>query len=144
MLGAAAVHYQQTKKIPSSKWVRENGGSVFTKTFKNKDEVRACAKILRETFGDKWVARILSQTPEPMPEKELWAFAWPIDLMYDDVTDQQILQTYKNGPSRSFIDPEDSELYTVIRMTPDEFTHRINVDDCPFGQYYTRLIYTQQ
>lgn len=78
------------------------------------------------------------------PPKQLWAFAWPIELMYDDVTDRQILDIYHNGPSRSLIDEEDEDLHTVERMTPKEFTDRINANDCPFGQQYTRLIYTNR
>lgn len=74
------------------------------------------------------------------PSKQLWAFAWPINLMYDDVTDQQILDIYRKGSSRSLINEEDDEQYTVERMTLDEFIRQINENDCPFGQQYVRFI----
>lgn len=64
MLGAAADLYEETGKVPTEKWANENGGSVFTKTFKCKNGFNVCKEILRETYINNWAAKIVSETLE--------------------------------------------------------------------------------
>lgn len=84
----------------------------------------------------RWVAPAVSQV---LP-KELFAFVWPQVMMPCDVSDEQILTTYDNGPSRSIEDEDDEELYEVRKLTPDELAAEINDSDCAFGQCYVRFI----
>lgn len=61
--------------------------------------------------------------------KSLYAFVWSCNLFGRDVTDEKLIETWKNGASRSLNDEEDENLYEVERLTPDELAERIN-DEC--------------
>ena len=61
--------------------------------------------------------------------KSLYAFVWSCNLFWRDVTDEKLIETWKNGASRSLNDEEDENLYEVERLTPDELAERIN-DEC--------------
>ncbi|MCD8273605.1 MAG: hypothetical protein LUC96_01240 [Alistipes sp.] len=88
----------------------------------------------------QWTGKHTAGRGQTAPEKRLMAFVWPFQLLPRNATDEQIITTYEQGPSRSIDDADDKTLYEVEKLTPDELAAEINDNNCAFGQYYVRFI----
>lgn len=72
--------------------------------------------------------------------RQLYAFLWSCNYMNRNISDEEIIEAWKNGPSRSKTDEEDDELYEVDKLTPDELAERINDENFAFAEDYIRFI----
>ncbi len=57
-----------------------------------------------------------------------------------NVSDEEIIEAWENGPSRSKTDEEDDKLYVVEKLTPDELAERINDESFAYAEDYVRFI----
>ena len=62
-------------------------------------------------------------------KERFYAFVWSCNHLNRSVSDAELLDAWRNGPSRSAIDEEDETEYEVERLTLDELAERIN-DEC--------------
>lgn len=76
--------------------------------------------------------------------KELRVFAWPYNLLPRNASDEEIIRAWENGPRPDPEEKDGDSPYEVEVYTPDEFAQWINDNDCAFGQYYVRFIYTDR
>lgn len=58
-----------------------------------------------------------------------YAFIWSCHHLDRSISDAQLLEVWRNGPSRSTTDEDDETEYEVERLTLDELAERIN-DEC--------------
>ncbi|WP_304963532.1 hypothetical protein [uncultured Alistipes sp.] len=58
-----------------------------------------------------------------------YAFIWSCHHLDRNISDVQLLEVWRNGPSRSTTDEDDETEYEVERLTLDELAERIN-DEC--------------
>lgn len=141
MFGAAADRFEETGKVPTSKYVNEHGGEVITRTYQTKAEYTACAKILRDTCQDNFASKILTETPENA--KQLYVFIWDCSHMPSDATEEEVIEAWEQGPTRSHLEDYEDEdtLYEVERMTLNEYKREHNTSDCAYGQCYIGFFY---
>lgn len=62
-------------------------------------------------------------------ELRYYAFIWNCCHLDRNISDEQLLEAWRNGPSRSTTDEDDKTEYEVERLTLDELAERIN-DEC--------------
>ena len=62
-------------------------------------------------------------------KERFYAFVWSCNHLNRSVSDAELLDAWRNGPSRSAIDEEDETEYEVERLTLDELAERSN-DEC--------------
>lgn len=72
--------------------------------------------------------------------RELYAFIWSCNFMDRNVSDEEIIEAWKEGASRSKNDESDEEFYEVERLTPDELAERINDECFAYAEDYVRFI----
>lgn len=72
--------------------------------------------------------------------RQLYAFLWSCNYMNRNISDEEIIEAWDNGPSRSKTDEDDDELYEVEKLTPDELAERINDENFAFAEDYIRFI----
>lgn len=72
--------------------------------------------------------------------RQLYAFIWSCNYMNRNISDEEIIEAWKNGPSRSKTDEEGDELYEVEKLTPDELAERINDENFAFAEDYICFI----
>lgn len=70
----------------------------------------------------------------------LYAFVWNCSHRDRNVSDTQLIEAWRNGPSRSIIDDEDTTEYEVERLTLDELAERINDECFNDNESYIRFI----
>lgn len=133
MLGADADRYEETGKVPTSKYVNEHGGQLLTRIYCTKAEYTAYAKILRDTCPDNFASHIVSDTTASDGEgtKELYAFVFPATRLPRNATDAQILAAWN----------AESDNYTIDKLTPDELAAPLNDDNAGFSKQWVRFIH---
>lgn len=88
----------------------------------HEDDVQEFASVfLRSATADD--IRSLSS------KERFYAFVWSCNHLNRNVSDAELLEVWRNGPSRSTTDEDDETEYEVERLTLDELAERIN-DEC--------------
>lgn len=75
-----------------------------------------------------------------LSDTTLYAFIWSCNFMDRNVSDEEIIEAWKEGASRSKNDESDEEFYEVERLTPDELAERINDECFAYAEDYVRFI----
>lgn len=75
-------------------------------------------------------------------KERFYAFIWSCNHLNRNVSDAELLEAWRNGPSRSTIDEEDETEYEVERLTLDELAERINDEHFNDTEDYVRFIQT--
>lgn len=69
-----------------------------------------------------------------------YAFIWNCCHLDRNIPDEQLLEAWRNGPSRSTTDKDDKTEYEVECLTLDELAERINDDCFNDNENYVRFI----
>lgn len=73
-------------------------------------------------------------------KERFYAFIWNCWHLKRNVSDAELLDAWRNGPSRSAIDETDETEYEVERLTLDELAERINDEHFNDTEDYIRFI----
>lgn len=139
----AVARYEETSKLPSKKWITENGGEIIKKEFHTRAEYNAYIQALFDFDG--WYDyeiieqnEILDESTSVQPNKIFFAFIWNYNHMSRDVSDKDLVEAWEYSQSAS---EEDNEgVYEVERLTLDELSERINDEDFAYTEDYVRFI----
>lgn len=114
------------------------------------NETTAGEMVIREFVEEHWQNLLLDEdnisafkqwiAANENSSRQLYAFLWSYHYMDRNVSDEEIIEAWENGPSRSKTDEEDDELYEVEKLTPDELAERINDENFAFAEDYVRFI----
>ena len=73
-------------------------------------------------------------------KEQFYAFIWNCCHLDRNISDAQLLEAWRNGPSRSTTDEDDETEYEVERLTLDELAERINDECFNDSEDYVRFI----
>lgn len=118
------------------KYMRQNGADsswhIGVQDIHEDDVQEFAGNFLRSATADD--IRFLSS------KERCYAFVWSCNHLKRNVSDAELLEAWRNGPSLSAIDEEDETEYEVERLTLDELAERINDEHFNDTEDYVRFI----
>lgn len=106
--------------------------------------------LIREFVEEHWQNLLLDKDnskafenwlhQDESKEPRYYAFIWNCCHLDRNISDEQLLEAWRNGPSRSTTDEDDETEYEVERLTLDELAERINDECFNDNENYVRFI----